>query len=74
MGNSDFFPYKMWRIEIYLPKEIKLNSKERKRGVSEFCQASLVQKTFSLINAPFHRTDYYFPAQTLPFPSFPRGS
>lgn len=74
MGNSDFFPYKLWRIEICLPKEIMLNSRERKRGISEFCQPCLVQKTFSLINPPFHRTDSCFPAQTLPFPSFPRGS
>lgn len=40
-----------------LPKEIKLNSRERKNGFSEFCQPCLVQKIFSLINPSFHRTD-----------------
>lgn len=74
MGKSDFFPYKMWRIEICFPKEIKLDSRERKRGISECCQPCLVQKTFFLINPPFQTTDNCFPVQTLPFPSFPRHS
>lgn len=66
MGNSDFFPYKLWRIEICFPKEIKLDSREKEAFLSA---ASLVwsRKLSFLLIHPFRQlitassTDLAFP-------------
>lgn len=69
--NCDFFPCKLQRVEMCLQQEIRLNSRKKKRGISEFCQPCLAQKTFSLINPPFHWIDNCLPVQTFASPSLP---